>query len=152
MTLDLFSPSRLGCRDPAPSCDSRARVGRLRGALGATGKLGSSRSRRRSAPTQAQFRPTSFPDRRSRSTRGRGSQRSGRQALSTSAFASTARPDYPARLRDADHPVGLLYFQGNWELVNTRCVAVISEHESPLLRASFERQSSPGCWSRTGLL
>ena len=33
--------------------------------------------------------------------------------------------DYPARLRDADHPVGLLYFQGNWELVNTRCVAVI---------------------------
>ena len=23
--------------------------------------------------------------------------------------------DYPARLRDANHPVGLLYFQGNWE-------------------------------------
>jgi hypothetical protein len=29
--------------------------------------------------------------------------------------------DYPARLHDADHPVGLLYFQGNWELVNTWC-------------------------------
>lgn len=38
-------------------------------------------------------------------------------------------PDYPARLRDADHPVGLLYFQGNWELVNTRCVAVIGTRE-----------------------
>jgi DNA processing protein len=37
--------------------------------------------------------------------------------------------DYPARLRDADHPVGLLYFQGNWELVNTRCVAVIGTRE-----------------------
>lgn len=37
--------------------------------------------------------------------------------------------DYPARLRDADHPVGLLYFQGIWELVNTRCVAVIGTRE-----------------------
>jgi DNA processing protein len=37
--------------------------------------------------------------------------------------------DYPARLRDADHPVGLLYFQGDWELVNTRCVAVIGTRE-----------------------
>ena len=37
--------------------------------------------------------------------------------------------DYPARLFDADHPVGLLYFQGNWELVNTRCVAVIGTRE-----------------------
>src|SRR5216684_1011562 len=40
--------------------------------------------------------------------------------------------DYPARLRDADHPVGLLYFQGNWELVNTRCVAVIGTREPTL--------------------
>lgn len=37
--------------------------------------------------------------------------------------------DYPARLRDADHPVGLLYFQGDWELVNSRCVAVIGARE-----------------------
>jgi DNA processing protein len=37
--------------------------------------------------------------------------------------------DYPARLRDAEHPVGLLYFQGNWELVNTRCIAVIGTRE-----------------------
>jgi DNA processing protein len=37
--------------------------------------------------------------------------------------------DYPARLRDADHPVGLLYFQGDWELVNTRCIAVIGTRE-----------------------
>jgi DNA processing protein len=38
-------------------------------------------------------------------------------------------PGYPPRLRDADHPVGLLYFQGNWELVNTTCVAVIGTRE-----------------------
>lgn len=34
--------------------------------------------------------------------------------------------EYPARLRDADHPVELLYFQGWWELVNSpRSVAVV---------------------------
>jgi DNA processing protein len=33
--------------------------------------------------------------------------------------------DYPARLRDARHPVELLYYQGAWELTETRCVAVV---------------------------
>lgn len=34
--------------------------------------------------------------------------------------------EYPIRLRDADHPVELLYFQGWWELVNSpRSVAVV---------------------------
>lgn len=33
--------------------------------------------------------------------------------------------DYPARLRDATHPVELLYFQGRWDLVYTRSVAVV---------------------------
>jgi DNA processing protein len=33
--------------------------------------------------------------------------------------------DYPRKLRDADHPVELLYFQGNWDLVSTRCVAIV---------------------------
>lgn len=34
--------------------------------------------------------------------------------------------EYPNRLRDADHPVELLYFQGWWELVNSpRSVAVV---------------------------
>lgn len=34
--------------------------------------------------------------------------------------------DYPQRLRVADHPVELLYFQGWWELVNSpRSVAVV---------------------------
>lgn len=34
-------------------------------------------------------------------------------------------PEYPAKLRDAAHPVELLYFQGWWDLVETRCVAVV---------------------------
>jgi DNA processing protein len=33
--------------------------------------------------------------------------------------------DYPVRLRDARHPVELLYYQGAWELAETRCVAVV---------------------------
>lgn len=33
--------------------------------------------------------------------------------------------EYPERLRDATHPVELLYFQGNWGLVATRGVAVV---------------------------
>jgi DNA processing protein len=34
--------------------------------------------------------------------------------------------DYPERLRDADNPVELLYFQGWWELVNSpRSIAVV---------------------------
>jgi DNA processing protein len=37
--------------------------------------------------------------------------------------------EYPQRLRDADHPVELLYFQGLWDLVNTPCVAVVGTRE-----------------------
>ncbi len=33
--------------------------------------------------------------------------------------------EYPKRLRDASHPVELLYFQGQWDLVNTPCVAIV---------------------------
>ncbi|MGO7403086.1 DNA-processing protein DprA [Rhizobium ruizarguesonis] len=33
--------------------------------------------------------------------------------------------EYPERLREATHPVELLYFQGRWELITTRCVAVV---------------------------
>ncbi len=33
--------------------------------------------------------------------------------------------EYPRRLRDASHPVELLYFQGMWDLVNTPCVAIV---------------------------
>ncbi len=33
--------------------------------------------------------------------------------------------EYPERLREADHPVELLYFQGWWDLVESRCVAVV---------------------------
>jgi DNA processing protein len=33
--------------------------------------------------------------------------------------------EYPGRLRDATHPVELLYFQGAWELTTSRAVAVV---------------------------
>jgi DNA processing protein len=37
--------------------------------------------------------------------------------------------DYPQRLRDADHPIELLYFQGLWDLINTPCIAIIGTRE-----------------------
>jgi DNA processing protein len=33
--------------------------------------------------------------------------------------------DYPQKLRDARHPIELLYYRGTWELAETRCVAVV---------------------------
>ena len=33
--------------------------------------------------------------------------------------------EYPAKLRDAEHPVELLYFQGNWDITSSRCVAIV---------------------------
>src|ERR1700730_6584514 len=38
--------------------------------------------------------------------------------------------EYPQKLRDAEHPIELLYFQGLWDLVNTRCVAVVGAREA----------------------
>lgn len=37
--------------------------------------------------------------------------------------------EYPERLRDAKHPIELLYFQGVWELVETPSVAVVGTRE-----------------------
>ncbi len=40
--------------------------------------------------------------------------------------------EYPAKLRDAAHPVELLYFRGAWDLVESKCVAVVgTRHPSP---------------------
>jgi DNA processing protein len=38
--------------------------------------------------------------------------------------------DYPPRLRDARHPVELLYYQGAWELTETRCIAVVGTRQA----------------------
>jgi DNA processing protein len=38
--------------------------------------------------------------------------------------------DYPSKLRDARHPVELLYFQGAWELTETRCVAIVGSRKA----------------------
>jgi len=37
--------------------------------------------------------------------------------------------EYPEKLRDADHPVELLYFQGLWDLVNTPSVAIVGTRQ-----------------------
>src|ERR1700741_3976055 len=33
--------------------------------------------------------------------------------------------EYPEKLRAAEHPLQLLYFQGNWDITSTPCVAVV---------------------------
>lgn len=33
--------------------------------------------------------------------------------------------EYPGKLRDAKHPIELLYYQGWWDLVETKCVAIV---------------------------
>lgn len=38
--------------------------------------------------------------------------------------------DYPLKLRDARHPVELLYFQGAWELTETRSVAIVGSRKA----------------------
>jgi DNA processing protein len=47
--------------------------------------------------------------------------------------------EYPEKLRDAEHPVELLYFQGNWDLTSSRCVAIVgtrSPSEEGMRRAT----------------
>jgi DNA processing protein len=38
--------------------------------------------------------------------------------------------DYPPKLRDARHPVELLYYQGAWEISETRCISVVGSREA----------------------
>lgn len=38
--------------------------------------------------------------------------------------------DYPLKLRDARHPVELLYYRGTWEITETRCIAVVGSREA----------------------
>lgn len=38
--------------------------------------------------------------------------------------------DYPAKLRDARNPIELLYYQGAWELTESRCVAVVGSRKA----------------------
>lgn len=48
--------------------------------------------------------------------------------------------DYPPKLRDARHPVELLYYQGAWELTETRSIAIVgSRKASEEGRARAER-------------
>lgn len=38
--------------------------------------------------------------------------------------------DYPQKLRDAKHPIELLYYRGVWELTETRCVAIVGARKA----------------------
>lgn len=38
--------------------------------------------------------------------------------------------DYPQKLRDARHPIEMLYYQGSWEFTETRCVAIVGSRKA----------------------
>ncbi|WP_447768395.1 DNA-processing protein DprA [Pseudomonas kilonensis] len=44
--------------------------------------------------------------------------------------------EYPQKLRDADHPIEMLYYMGNWELVDTPCIAIVGTR-SPSEEGAF---------------
>jgi len=91
MTLDLFSQAASAAEIPHRVVTPERELGAYE-ALWARQETGFKSVTQAFGAHAGAIRPTSFPDRRSRSTRGRGSQRSGRRALSISAFASTERP------------------------------------------------------------
>ncbi|KMJ46698.1 DNA-binding protein [Xenorhabdus khoisanae] len=37
--------------------------------------------------------------------------------------------EYPKKLRDAQNPIEVFYYQGGWDLINTRCISVIGSRE-----------------------
>lgn len=49
----------------------------------------------------------------------------GADVLSRTGIRVHGAGEYPKKLRDADHPIELLYYQGNWELVDTKSVAIV---------------------------
>jgi DNA processing protein len=49
----------------------------------------------------------------------------GKELLDSMGVRVHGSAEYPDKLRDADHPVEILYYQGNWELVDTPGVAVV---------------------------
>lgn len=49
----------------------------------------------------------------------------GKELLESMGVRVHGSGEYPDRLRDADHPVEILYYQGSWELVDTPSVAVV---------------------------
>ena len=65
------------------------------------------------------------------------SEKLARQALGTVRAAAIKRfgvrvhgaGEYPEKLRDAAHPVELLYFQGNWDLTSAPSVAIVGTRE-----------------------
>lgn len=49
----------------------------------------------------------------------------GQEFLSQVGIRLHGAGEYPQKLRDADHPIELLYYMGNWELVDTPCIAIV---------------------------
>ncbi|PRD13959.1 DNA-processing protein DprA [Pantoea coffeiphila] len=52
-----------------------------------------------------------------------------RYALENIGIRVHGASEYPEKLRDARHPIEVLYYQGWWDLVNTRSVAVVGSRK-----------------------
>ena len=47
---------------------------------------------------------------------------------------------YPNKLRDAQHPIQLLYYQGTWDLVNTASIAVVGTRQATALGLALAKE------------
>ena len=52
--------------------------------------------------------------------------------------------EYPSKLLDAAHPVELLYYRGWWDLVNTKCIAIVGAREATPEGIKRARQLASG--------
>jgi len=64
----------------------------------------------------------------------------GEQALRQIGIRVHGTFEYPARLRQADNPLELLYYMGNWELVSTPSVAIVGTRKPSDLGAEHARR------------
>lgn len=60
----------------------------------------------------------------------------GEESLALTGIRVHGAGEYPQKLRDADHPIELLYYQGNWELVDTNSVAIVGTR-NPTAEGAF---------------
>lgn len=57
--------------------------------------------------------------------------------------------EYPEQLRDANHPIELVYYQGDWALVDTPCVAIVGTR-SPSVEGEQNAKRIANAMARSG--
>lgn len=73
----------------------------------------------------------------------------GEDRISSIGIRVNGAGEYPSKLRDADHPVELLYYRGNWELVETPGIAIVGTRK-PSEEGAFNARRIAHSLSKAG--